>query len=82
MAGPAPPRGCVSVQRVTRAGHARLGGQHNDLIVFKVSYTVLQLKVGICSAPCLNRGKCIQKDSCQCRPGFYGATCEFSKARM
>ena len=39
-------------------------------------------QVGICSAPCLNRGKCIQKDSCQCRPGFYGATCEFSKARM
>ena len=31
MAGPAPPRGCVSVLRVTRAGRARSGKQ---LIVF------------------------------------------------
>lgn len=29
-------------------------------------------KGGICSQKCLNGGKCIQKDSCLCRRGYYG----------
>ena len=34
---------------------------------------------GICQSPCLNRGKCVQKDTCSCKSGFYGSRCEFSK---
>ena len=26
---------------------------------------------GICEKPCLNKGKCIQKDTCQCRTGKF-----------
>lgn len=32
---------------------------------------------GICEPKCLNGGKCIQKDKCQCTKGFYGPQCEF-----
>ncbi|KAL7744982.1 hypothetical protein ACLKA6_007248 [Drosophila palustris] len=28
---------------------------------------------------CLNGGKCIQKDKCQCSKGYYGLHCEYSK---
>ena len=34
---------------------------------------------GICKEKCLNGGKCIQKDTCDCPKGFYGLRCEFSK---
>lgn len=36
------------------------------------------LKTGICKEKCLNGGKCIQKDTCECPKGFYGLRCEFS----
>ncbi|XP_050744100.1 protein shifted isoform X6 [Drosophila biarmipes] len=34
---------------------------------------------GICKDKCLNGGKCIQKDKCQCSKGYYGLRCEYSK---
>lgn len=34
---------------------------------------------GICAEKCLNGGKCIQKDTCQCPKGFYGLRCEYCK---
>jgi len=34
---------------------------------------------GICTEKCLNGGKCIQKDTCQCPKGFYGLRCEYCK---
>jgi len=34
---------------------------------------------GICTDKCLNGGKCIQKDTCQCSKGFYGLRCEYCK---
>ncbi|UXI20119.1 E3 ubiquitin-protein ligase MARCH5-like [Sarcoptes scabiei] len=39
-------------------------------------------KGGICSQKCLNGGKCIQKDSCLCRRGYYGPRCEYSKCSI
>lgn len=33
--------------------------------------------LGICTDKCLNGGKCIQKDTCQCPKGFYGLRCEY-----
>lgn len=35
--------------------------------------------IGICAEKCLNGGKCIQKDTCQCPKGFYGLRCEYCK---
>lgn len=48
-------------------------------IARKYSYllTHLFLFTGICEQKCLNGGKCIQKDKCQCTKGFYGPHCEF-----
>ncbi|CAB3361223.1 Hypothetical predicted protein [Cloeon dipterum] len=34
---------------------------------------------GICFEKCLNGGKCIQKDTCECTKGYYGLRCEFSR---
>ncbi|XP_011631430.1 protein shifted isoform X1 [Pogonomyrmex barbatus] len=34
---------------------------------------------GICVEKCLNGGKCIQKDVCECPKGYFGLRCEFSK---
>ncbi|PSN43065.1 hypothetical protein C0J52_11455 [Blattella germanica] len=33
---------------------------------------------GICAEKCLNGGKCIQKDTCDCPKGYYGLRCEFN----
>lgn len=33
--------------------------------------------VGICGEKCLNGGKCIQKDTCECSKGYYGPHCEY-----
>ncbi|KAJ9577399.1 hypothetical protein L9F63_006022, partial [Diploptera punctata] len=33
----------------------------------------------ICAEKCLNGGKCIQKDTCECSKGYYGLRCEFTK---
>ena len=33
---------------------------------------ILNWKGGICREKCLNGGKCIQKDLCSCRKGYYG----------
>ncbi|KAL0134638.1 hypothetical protein PUN28_001441 [Cardiocondyla obscurior] len=35
--------------------------------------------LGICTEKCLNGGKCIQKDVCECPKGYFGLRCEFSK---
>lgn len=35
--------------------------------------------IGICSEKCLNGGKCIQKDTCQCPKGYYGLRCQLCK---
>ncbi|KAK8764296.1 hypothetical protein V5799_033090 [Amblyomma americanum] len=37
---------------------------------------------GICAEKCLNGGKCIQKDTCSCRRGYYGPRCEYSKCSI
>lgn len=34
---------------------------------------------GICAEKCLNGGKCIQKDTCQCPKGYYGLRCQLCK---
>ncbi|KAL6449208.1 hypothetical protein ACFW04_000698 [Cataglyphis niger] len=34
---------------------------------------------GICREKCLNGGKCVQKDVCECTKGYFGLHCEFSK---
>ncbi|XP_026680038.1 protein shifted-like [Diaphorina citri] len=41
--------------------------------------TILLFVSGICTEKCLNGGKCVQKDTCECQKGFYGLRCEFSK---
>lgn len=35
--------------------------------------------LGICEQKCLNGGKCIQKDKCQCTKGYLGRHCEICK---
>nr|KAF7421682.1 hypothetical protein H0235_009518 [Vespula pensylvanica] len=40
---------------------------------------VIRIGVGICSEKCLNGGKCVQKDTCECPKGYFGLHCEFSK---
>lgn len=42
--------------------------------------TVFYEFTGICAEKCLNRGKCIQKDTCQCPKGYYGLRCELCKS--
>lgn len=37
------------------------------------------LLTGICMEKCLNGGKCIQKDTCQCPRGYYGLRCQLCK---
>lgn len=37
------------------------------------------LGTGICKEKCMNGGKCIQKDKCQCTKGYYGLHCEYCK---
>ncbi|CAH2050901.1 unnamed protein product, partial [Iphiclides podalirius] len=37
------------------------------------------MHASICSQKCLNGGKCIQKDTCECPKGYYGLRCEYSK---
>lgn len=34
---------------------------------------------GICAEKCLNGGKCVQKDTCECPKGYFGLRCEFCK---
>lgn len=34
---------------------------------------------GICVDKCLNGGKCMQKDICECPRGYFGLRCEFCK---
>lgn len=43
------------------------------LVIINIKFT------GICAEKCLNGGKCIQKDTCQCPKGFYGLHCEYCK---
>lgn len=33
--------------------------------------------LGICREKCLNGGKCVQKDLCECSKGYYGLRCEY-----
>lgn len=39
---------------------------------------ILQI-LGICAEKCLNGGKCVQKDTCECPKGYFGLHCEFCK---
>lgn len=36
---------------------------------------------GICDQKCLNGGKCVQKDICECPKGYFGTHCEFCEYR-
>ncbi|ODN00100.1 Protein shifted [Orchesella cincta] len=38
--------------------------------------------ISICSDKCLNGGKCVQKDTCECTSGYYGLRCEYSKCMI
>lgn len=46
---------------------------------FKHNNNINLSLLGMCREKCLNGGKCIQKDTCACRNGYYGARCDFSK---
>lgn len=35
--------------------------------------------IGMCTEKCLNGGKCIRKDKCECPRGYYGLRCEYCK---
>jgi len=37
---------------------------------------------GICTEKCLNGGKCIQKDVCECPKGYFGLRCEFCEYKQ
>lgn len=44
-----------------------------------IPFTNKHLFTGICSEKCLNGGKCVQKDTCECSKGYYGLHCEYCK---
>lgn len=37
---------------------------------------------GICDQKCLNGGKCVQKDICECPRGYFGMRCELCKCKL
>ncbi|KAG0729152.1 Wnt inhibitory factor 1 [Chionoecetes opilio] len=36
-------------------------------------------RAGICQNKCKNGGKCVQKDRCKCRRGYFGNWCQYSQ---